>query len=108
MTCIFCNRMEPEACVCSDCAQRIILFPIDKLKDAYDSAIDKGMTEKAEYLDRYLEEVSNEQGESKNRKFSDRRGFMRTSRYQPKRPFKTKKRARLSVPESYEQEQDLS
>ena len=58
MPCVFCNRTEAH--ICSLCVQKILLMPVDKLRDAAVLAEQKGFTEKAEILNSYLEEVTDE------------------------------------------------
>ena len=58
MPCVFCNRTEAH--ICASCVQKILLMPVDKLREAAVLAEQKGFTEKAEILNSYLEEIADE------------------------------------------------
>ncbi len=63
--CTFCHRAEKgkprhdkevTSFVCSDCVQRLLQAPQAKLIEAYRLAIEKGYSEKAEWLKSFIEE----------------------------------------------------
>jgi hypothetical protein len=53
-------RLPVESFVCSSCVQRILLMPVDKLKEAAARAEQRGEMGKVAILNSYLEEVSDE------------------------------------------------
>jgi len=88
--------------VCSKCVQRLLSAPQDKIEQAYQLALDRGLTEKAKILENFLEEgqIVGETRESKRDMV--RKGALReirTSHHQirPKRATRQLDKRRVAV-----------
>jgi hypothetical protein len=75
--------------ICSNCMQVLIASSQEKIKKAYQKAIDAGLMDKAKALETFLEEEIIDNGETKNPK----RGFIRKGPMRLARPSRNEIRA---------------
>jgi hypothetical protein len=79
-SCIFCS--SKEGYICSNCIQKLLLIDREKLKKAYDLAVQKGFIDRAQVIQKLLEseEVEYVPKTSKGRRNLVRERFVRTIR----------------------------
>lgn len=101
MPCVFCNRTDAH--ICSSCVQKILLMPVDRLREAAVIAERKGLTEKAEILNSYLEEVADEGDYNMARgAIGNRRTRSLRNEEKPARQAQKRKRASLRQAHSHQ------
>jgi hypothetical protein len=92
MTCIFCDNPESKDCiVCSRCSQKLLnLLASDKLEELYEKYVEKGYTEKANYIKEIIDG-------SKTREPVNRRFTLRTIRNKQTSPGSPEGRGRFAL-----------
>ncbi len=79
-SCVFCS--SEEGYVCSKCIQKLLLIDKEKLKKAYELAIQKGFVDKAQVIQKLLESEEEDYVPEtrKTRRHMVRERFVRTIR----------------------------
>ena len=96
--CGFCST--DEGSICSGCVQKVLLMDLDKLKQAYALAVEKGYTTKAEIIGSYLEEIDDEGNQSVERSSVGSRR-VRSLRHEEKLTRQAAKDKRLPVRQAH-------
>ena len=95
--CGFCST--DEGSICSGCVQKVLLMDLDKLKQAYALAQERGFTEKAEIIGSYLEEIDDENQSVERSSVGSRR--VRSLRHEEKLTRQAAKDKRLPVRQAH-------
>ena len=102
MVCVFCGTDEGEKIirkddikwyVCGSCSQKLMGLPYEKIKKAYDLAVEKGLETKATALKSFMcTEEDIKEREANNRKVNSRKRAVRTVRSKKRKPWEPKEK----------------